>query len=304
MIIVDNNEDEETENHVRTVSDPRVKYHRNPIHLGMTENWNNCLNLAMREGSEFLAIFHDDDIYYSRILQEEVGFLRAHPEAGMVYPASRHVCESQGHATVKRPWPADRLLDWDALMGTVCSGGEYFIATSGVLMRREAAVNTGFFDTRYRICPDLDYWWRMLDNYKVGYLAEVLMDYSIHPGQVSSSGPALINALSNREGYEYLSAATDRRKGVVDHPRIVKGIRAHLRRRTLSMMFRHLGAYPQSEIPVVSRSLEEYGAGAGTRLLLLFFKCFNNAVGRSLVASLLAARRIGARQPFFQARRD
>ncbi len=60
----------------------RVKYHRQETNRGIYGNANG--GIAMAHG-EYIAIYHADDIYDTKIIEREVDFLERYPEAGAVF---------------------------------------------------------------------------------------------------------------------------------------------------------------------------------------------------------------------------
>lgn len=56
----------EIEQIVKSYHDNRIIYYYNRVAMGMTGNWNNCINLAK---SKYVALLHDDDILYSNYLE-------------------------------------------------------------------------------------------------------------------------------------------------------------------------------------------------------------------------------------------
>jgi glycosyltransferase involved in cell wall biosynthesis len=292
LILVDDSTDRETEAFADTLRDHRVRYVRNPERLGMTGNWNRCLELALAEGSPFLAIFHDDDFYHPGMLSAQVSFMQAHSRAGMVYPACVHDCPEEGHSSLRKPWDENRLVGWDELMSDICAGGKHNnITTPGMLLRREACLKAGFFDVKYKICPDLDYWWRILEEYEMGYLAESLMTIRIHGGQVSSGHGALENALTQNETFMYLSAAIGRHSGIVDIERVQKGIRNYCAGWVMHALFRHLGDLTPADVQIAKGALGNYGWTAKRRVLYAIFSLMNHRAGKKLFGLALTLNR-------------
>jgi GT2 family glycosyltransferase len=60
-----------------------------------------------------------------------------------------------------------------------------YLATSTVMVRKEALVAAGGFDTRLKVMEDYDLWLRLQERGRVAVLGEALMDYFDRPGSLS-----------------------------------------------------------------------------------------------------------------------
>lgn len=199
LIVVDDHSTDATREVVRALADPRIRYVVNKENLGLTANWNRCLELALAEESPYVAIYHDDDLYTPTILEREVNFLERHPRVGLVHTALFYYQEDAGRYTLRMPYKRDRISSHDELLDDLRLTGTYFISTPGVLARRDAYVKAGTFDTSFKICPDLDLWWRMIEHYDIGYIAAPLFVQRIHRKQMSSSRQALRQSINQGE---------------------------------------------------------------------------------------------------------
>lgn len=72
----------EAEEVVRAVDDPRVRYIRNPIRLGMAGNWTSTLDNAR---GEYRALLMDDDVLLPGFLSETVRALEDDPSVGIAF---------------------------------------------------------------------------------------------------------------------------------------------------------------------------------------------------------------------------
>lgn len=210
VIVVDNASTDATREIVASLQDARITYVRNPSNVGMTGNWNRCLDLAVESASPFIGIYFDDDRYARTIVEREVRFLKERPDAGFVHTAMHYLNLAQGRYRPAVPYPYDRVITARELLDDLCLKGLYHINTPSVLIRREAVLEAGRFDPAFRICPDLDLWWRILDHSSMGYIAEPLVVQTVHPQQTSSSSEALEKALTQGESLEVVRRALKR----------------------------------------------------------------------------------------------
>lgn len=81
LILDDCPEDKNAENIIRKYSDKRIKYYRNSENLGISGSRNKLLDLS---NGQYLAVMDHDDISLPTRFEEQVQFLEAHPEIGVV----------------------------------------------------------------------------------------------------------------------------------------------------------------------------------------------------------------------------
>lgn len=82
LIIVDNcSKDNTVEVVQKYLTDPRVSFYRNSSNLGLTGNWNRCLELAKGEYIKYLCA---DDKFHPQILERYVPIMDAHPNVSII----------------------------------------------------------------------------------------------------------------------------------------------------------------------------------------------------------------------------
>ena len=85
ILVVDNASTDGTLAVVETFSDPRISIHRNEVNVGGEGNFNRCIQLAR---GKYTAIYHADDVYEPQMVERQVAFLEANPDAGVVFTAA------------------------------------------------------------------------------------------------------------------------------------------------------------------------------------------------------------------------
>lgn len=175
LVVVDNASMDDTEAVVRGIDDPRVRYARNEQNIGMTRNWNRCLELAQ---GECICVFSDDDLMMPSNLEEKVRALDENPDVGMVGSPALPIDE-RGR-TLKVPTevlgPARWLLDQPARLLT----REVNFYPSAVLFRRCVYDEVGHFDETLEGYPDVDMWFRVALRYPVLCINRRLIKYRGH----------------------------------------------------------------------------------------------------------------------------
>lgn len=151
-------------------------------------------NLAVSKGScEFLAYLDADDMWYPHKLEQQVVFLDAHPECGLVHSDVSIVDESDsiivqnlnretGRSVPTGPCVMDLLRD--------CH-----IQTLSVVERRSCYTRTGGFDERLQTVEDYLQWILVaLDGHSIGYIDEPLAMYRRRSGSLSGSSVSIDEA--------------------------------------------------------------------------------------------------------------
>lgn len=131
---------------------------------------NHGLRLAQ---GQYIAFLDSDDVWLPDKLEKQITYMEAHPEAGLVYGPYQPVDSNLQPFGTPSATPHHGDAYEDMLGGCV-------IATSNVLMRREATVQVGEFDPYLEMMQDIDYWIRTAQDYKIGVVHAVLNYQRIH----------------------------------------------------------------------------------------------------------------------------
>jgi glycosyltransferase involved in cell wall biosynthesis len=162
LIVVDDGSTDATPDLVAAVSDPRVRYLQLD-HLGISSS----LNRGMAEaGAPLVAVQDADDWSLPGRLERELAMLDERPEVAVVGARMREVDPSGEEL---RPRTAFAAGDLDRALLRFNP-----IPNSCVAFRREAALEVGGYDPRYRYAMDHDLWLRIADRHVVTTLDEVL----------------------------------------------------------------------------------------------------------------------------------
>ena len=135
LLIVDNASSDETAEVVGRFDDPRIRYYRNSRNLGMYPNWNRCLDLSR---GEYVAIYHDHDLYDPRIVERAVAILNSHPEVSFVYTGVRTIDRAGRNVRTwaEAWWPA--LVPGRRIARRMARRWSSFVQASTVMARRDA----------------------------------------------------------------------------------------------------------------------------------------------------------------------
>jgi glycosyltransferase involved in cell wall biosynthesis len=171
LVVSDDRSEDHTLAIVRDELGDRARVSVNSERLGLAGNWNRCVELSR---TEWVAIFHQDDLMRPGHLAAHVAAFEANPTAGFVASAADVVddegCEVAesvvgrgGCGAEDRVYPAGGFVRELAV--------ENPLRCSGVTLSAQAHAEVGGFDPSYRYVVDWDFWLRVARNRPVIWLA-------------------------------------------------------------------------------------------------------------------------------------
>jgi glycosyltransferase involved in cell wall biosynthesis len=184
LVIIDNASIDETPTVVGSITDPRIAYVRNNENVGMIGNWNRAVELCH---SQYLNILGDDDKMLPGFLARSVDVLDQFPTVGFTFS---HCNKVDAEGRFLKLWgydfpPLGFLTGHDYLDLTV-KYGCCLTNSSSVLLRRDVFDAVGVFQGVYgNNTFDFNMWLRIACEFDVYFIDEPLVDYRLHPGQVS-----------------------------------------------------------------------------------------------------------------------
>lgn len=186
ILVGDDGSTDETPTIVRAFADPRIRYYRNTTNLGQFANVN---ELVGRAAGRYVAVYHSDDIYEPEIVEREVAFLEAHPEAGAVFALDRRI-DGEGRllGETSLPVPLRSLgcLAFPDVMRTLLRHRNVVFRAPSFMIRADVLRMVGPFTTEFECAGDLEMWLRILARFNIGVIEEHLWRYRHTAGQVSS----------------------------------------------------------------------------------------------------------------------
>ncbi|MGL5062882.1 MAG: glycosyltransferase [Microcoleus sp.] len=175
-----------------TSADFRIILHRN---YGLSQNWNFCISQAK---GEYIKFLFQDDLLSPDCIAKMVEIARQDPEIGLVFSprgisidaAETHPILLQASRAIKdlyKGWSnlksiqngKELLADANCLNNPINKIGE----PTTVLIAARVFAEIGLFDSELSQYVDLDMWWRIMGNYKIGFVSEQLSSLRIHPEQ-------------------------------------------------------------------------------------------------------------------------
>lgn len=158
---------------VRSYGDPRIVFVDNSSNRGVSHNMNEGI---ARARGRYIARMDGDDVAYPQRLALQVAYLDAHPEVGLCGAGVRYIGASD---TVIRVPEANDIIQHTLWLRNAFYQPVVMIRTS-VLLEHNLR-----YDTRFDPAEDYKLWSDMSGVTELHNLPQILLDYRIHPHQIS-----------------------------------------------------------------------------------------------------------------------
>lgn len=181
MVIDDCSTQDDPEAVVREVGRGRVEFYRHPQNVGMTKNFQTCLELSR---GYFIHQLHGDDQVRSGFYQKLQDVLEADPQLAAACTRTLFVDDEDNPLELTAlERQSSGILGQDFLhrMACVCR-----IMTPSIVVRRSIYEELGGFDHRLRYASeDWEMWSRIATKYPVWYEIEPLSIYRKHSSSLT-----------------------------------------------------------------------------------------------------------------------
>lgn len=196
VVVVDDASTDGTANIVRSITqeDARVKY----FYREKNEGPGKARNFAIAQAKgEYIAVIDDDDEWPDvNKLQEQVGFLNAHPDRVLVGAARVDIVDEEAKKLFEQQYPKS-----DADIRATILSRNYF-THSGVLYRRHVFEQLGGYKDM-RLAEDYDLWLRMGSVGKFANLDTFRINWTYRKGSASALKKWKMNLMTLRLVWAY-----------------------------------------------------------------------------------------------------
>lgn len=197
LIIANDGSTDETVSIVKRYQDERIRLINNSKNSGLA----NIRNLALKYSKgKYIAILDSDDIALPNRLEEQVAFMEAHPDFGLL--GSWYQCiDAEGRILNKtEKYPAS----WEDIPAILLFHN--YFGQSAVMLRK-SCIEDILYRPEFPPAEDYDLWARISQRCKVWNLQKVLIHYRIHQSSTSrdhnlvfvKEKEIIINQLKNLE---------------------------------------------------------------------------------------------------------
>ena len=179
LIVIDDCSSDDTGSAIRTYSDARIRYIRNPHNQGAVFGRNRALSLAK---GQYIAFIDDDDIWEFEKLDLQVRLAEEAPQNCVVFSCGATVVTAAGK-TFSKLEPLIR----GSVRNTVAKGALMSIPSS-LFFRVSALRAIGGYDTALQSHNEHDIWMQMARrNYDADYVDRPLVRVTRHLGRRMTS---------------------------------------------------------------------------------------------------------------------
>lgn len=174
-------DDKSTDNTVEIVEalakeDERVKLYKNEENLGMSGNWNHCLELCQ---GEFIKLICADDMLDKEAIEKEAGILTQYPEIVMVESDTRLVDINGKKTGVFKRYPKKGIVDGKKVAKCSLMLNNFFGAPVNNTFRKSILDKVKGFDPDFTYILDFDMWVRIACLGKIYIIHEELNSFRI-----------------------------------------------------------------------------------------------------------------------------
>lgn len=175
------------------------------------------INLGIQQAAgSYIAILDSDDMFAKEKLADQVAFLEANPETGMVY-GQGHAVDADGNFLFKVPGDGHQELSDPNRLLLDC----YMALPGGSLVRRSVFETAGLFEESFRAGQDHDMAIRIMEATRCAYLPKLAFYYRKHDDSISVKGlerrwlTGLEILRRANERYPYMRSTIRKRKAVL-----------------------------------------------------------------------------------------
>lgn len=159
-------------------TDSRVRVIRHKTNRGLSCAHNTSLEAAK---GDLIARMDGDDIAYPDRLEQQVRYMREHPECVLLGSAVDVLCPA-GLKLFTKHLPCDH----ETITRRFWSGDSQAVMHPAAMMRREAMQRVGGYREEFASVEDIDLYLRLLPHGCVANLPEPLLGYRQHPESTNS----------------------------------------------------------------------------------------------------------------------
>jgi glycosyltransferase involved in cell wall biosynthesis len=220
ILVVDDASTDNTVDLLRSIKDERIRLIVNETNLGLTGNWNKCVELAQ---GKFIKFLFQDDLLYPLCIEKMMRLFLAEENLGLVFSPRDIILDADKDDPTTQEWieGCTTLHTRFTPLSEINSGRQLFLEylakefrgnwigePSSVMIRKECFDHLGLFNVAmYQNC-DVEMWLRIIFFYDAGFVQEKLSAFRFHRNSASHA-----NIKSQRHR--------------LDHVRLLEGLLAY-----------------------------------------------------------------------------
>lgn len=226
LLIVDDCSTDDTISVVKKYveADPRVKLVVNEQNLGLTKNWNRCLDLAH---GPLVQLVQSDDLIDPGYMGAVSNIFEKYPSVGIVAATCRYI-DAGGNVIGTNPVIESRLYKAgdEAAIAFIQQGYPH---VSSIVVRRECYEKLGKYDEAIWHGPDMEFDVRLASKYPYFRFGEVYTSFRRHGTNMGDlefmrKDFLEVDHLKRKKTLSYLSSESLKQLGIIDLDRYVASI--------------------------------------------------------------------------------
>ncbi len=186
ILIIDNCSTDNTVEIIKSFDDQRIRLLVNYENIGVVRNFNLCITLAR---SEYIAIFHADDVYQSTIIEEELAAFLEFPEIGAVFTSANKIDETGkniGSIDLISELRHKPVLNFDDVIRAFIVNGPCFMVCPSCIAKKSVYMDIGLYNPNIsQYIVDTDLYMRLLEKYPIRIIDKRLLNYRLNTSQGS-----------------------------------------------------------------------------------------------------------------------
>lgn len=165
FLIIDDGSTDNSISIIESYNDPRIRLYRNEKNLGITPTLNKGIGLA---ACELIARMDADDISHPQRLQKQFGYMKRNPDCALLSTWARVISEDKKLIRLERY--RSNFYYYNLTF-------ECWMYHPTIMFRKTAVEAVGLYGMPYS--EDYDLFWKVSTKFKIGNLAEPLVDYRV-----------------------------------------------------------------------------------------------------------------------------
>ena len=217
LIVVDDQSKDDTVAVIKSIEDDRLKLYINEENLGMSGNWNRCMELCT---GEYIKLICADDLIHETLIEKEVAAMEQHPEVLLVESDTQFVDKNGKAKGFYKRYRKSGVVEGREISKVCVRTRDQFGAPLANLIRRSAYEQCGGFDPSFFYIVDYDFFMTIAKRGKVYIIHEPLnyfrIRYDSNTGQVMGGGKEEAYIAEHRKLFEKHADALGLSHGQVD----------------------------------------------------------------------------------------
>lgn len=169
--VIDNCSTDNTCAVVEAIEDSRIELIKNETNVGMTGNFNKCLEYAT---GKYLQILCADDKVAPQCIEKKVAMIEKNPNCTLVFSASEVRDETEKVILKRNCFRKDTVISGMDMLKKAFRKYNLFGEPSNVMLKVDAIKDAGLFDEKMYYAVDWEYWTRFCLTGDVCYVNEPL----------------------------------------------------------------------------------------------------------------------------------